>query len=339
MLRRRLSPLVVPLLCTLLLSGCIREGVSTKAQDIHDLYVRIVLLAAPVFVGVEAFLLYCIVRYRRRRGDNAPAPQDAGSGKMLGVFFAIPVVIIAMLFPFGEQTLGFVQKQDKHPDVTINVDGFQWEWTFNYVNEGLIVTGKTLTRSPVMGVPIDETIHIHLQSRDVLHEFYVPALNFMRNAIPGHPNDFDFTPTKLGTYPAQCAEFCGLWHSKMTFSVQVMTRPDYIAWIAREQAAQLNVSCPPGPASFTLVAKNTSWNTDCIGMPAGTPLTFTVNNQDSIDHSLGVFDSIKGGAQYLESGHLGPGVHTVTLRPMRPGRYFFECTIHGPSMSGTLIIR
>jgi len=338
-MRRRVGALVAPLLCALTLSGCIRQGVSTQAQDIHDLYVRIVLLATPVFVGVEAFLLWCIVRYRKRKGDNAPAPQDAGSPKMLGVFFAIPVVIIAMLFPFGEQTLSLVQKQDKHPSVTINVDAFQWEWTFNYVNEGLIESGKTLVRPAVMGVPIDETVHIHLQSRDVMHEFYVPSLNFMRNALPGHPNDFDFTPTKLGTYQAQCAEFCGLWHSKMTFSVLVMTRIDYVAWIGREQAAALNVTCPPGPPATTLVAQNTSWNTDCLGMPANAPLTFTVNNKDSIDHSLGVFDSIKRKVKYLDTGHIPSGTQSFTLQGLRPGRYYFECIIHGPAMAGTLIVR
>ena len=334
---RRFGALLAPLLCTLLLSGCVREGVSTQAQDIHDLYMRIVLLATPVFVGVEAFLLWCIFRYRKR--DDAPAPQDAGSGKMLGVFFAIPVVIIAMLFPFGEQTLSLVQHRDKNPSVTINVDGFQWQWTFSYVNEGLIESGKTLVRSPVLAVPINETIHIHLQSRDVMHEFYVPDLLFMRNAIPGHPNDFDFTPVKLGTYPAQCAEFCGMWHSKMTFSFQVMTRIDYVAWINKEQQAALNVTCPPGPASTQLVAKNTSWNTDCLGMPANAPLAFTINNQDTIDHSLAVFDSIKGKVKYFESGHIAPGTASEQVQPLRPGRYFFECSIHGPAMSGTLIIR
>jgi heme/copper-type cytochrome/quinol oxidase subunit 2 len=69
-----------------LLAGCAQQGVSTQGQDIHDLYVRIALLAAPVFIGVEAFLLWCVVRYRKR--DDQPAPQGAGSGKILWVFLA-----------------------------------------------------------------------------------------------------------------------------------------------------------------------------------------------------------------------------------------------------------
>src|ERR671931_299073 len=166
----------------LLLAGCAQQGVSTQGQDIHDLYVRIAILALPVFVGVEAFLLWCVVRYRRR--DDQPAPQDAGSGRVLAVFFAIPTVIIAALFPFGEQTLSYVQQRDKNPGVIIDVDAFQWEWTFTYTNEGLVESGTTLVKPAVMEVPVGQTIHIHLKSRDVVHEFNVPALLFMRNAIP-----------------------------------------------------------------------------------------------------------------------------------------------------------
>jgi cytochrome c oxidase subunit II len=333
---------VVPtafLTAAVLLAGCAQQGVSTQGQDIHDLYVRIALLAAPVFVGVEAFLLWCVVRYRRR--DDRPAPQDAGSGRTLAVFFAIPTVIVAALFPFGEQTLGYVQQRDKNPGVIINVDAFQWEWTFTYTNEGLVESGKTLVKPAVMEVPVGQTIHIHLKSRDVVHEFYVPALLFMRNAIPGYPNDFDFTPTKLGTFPGQCAEFCGLWHSKMTFVLKVVSPPDYAAWIQSEKAAALNVSCPTGPPAVQLVAQNTSWNTACVAVPPDRPWSVTVTNKDAgIEHTFGVFDSSTEGVRYFLSPPVpGPTVATFQLPPLRPGRYYFECTIHGPSMSGTLIVK
>jgi heme/copper-type cytochrome/quinol oxidase subunit 2 len=69
----------------LLLAGCAQQGVRTQGQDIHDLYVRIAILAVPVFVAVEAYLLWCVVRYRKR--DEQPAPQGAGSGRILAVIF------------------------------------------------------------------------------------------------------------------------------------------------------------------------------------------------------------------------------------------------------------
>ena len=101
------------------------------------------LLAAPVFIGVEALLLWCIFRYRKR--DDSPAPQTVGGPRSLGVFFAIPALIVAVLFPFGEATLMSIQEQET-PQVQIRVEGFQWEWTFLYLNEGIFVSGKTLVR-------------------------------------------------------------------------------------------------------------------------------------------------------------------------------------------------
>src|SRR6266545_1481608 len=161
---------------------------------------------APVFLGVEAALIWCVFRYRKR--DDQPAPQSVGGGRSLGVFFAIPAVIIAVLFPFGEATLLNVERRET-PQVQIKVEGFQWEWTFLYLNEGIFVAGKTLVRPAVMVLPVDEPVQIQLVSRDVIHSFFVPDLLFKRDAIPGRTTTFTFTPTQLGTFHAQCAEFCG----------------------------------------------------------------------------------------------------------------------------------
>ena len=130
----------------------------------------------------------------------------------------------------------------------IKVEGFQWEWTFLYLSEGIFVAGKTASadkpQTPaVMVLPVDETVQIKLTSRDVIHSFFVPDLLFKRDAIPGRTTTFEFTPTKLGTFHAQCAEFCGLWHSKMTFAVQVVSSVDYQAWILQQRKAAKGVTC------------------------------------------------------------------------------------------------
>ena len=84
----------------LLLGGCAKEGISPQGQDVHQLYIVIMLLAAPVFLLVEGLLIWNVVRYRKR--DDASPPQTTGGNRSLGVFFAIPAVIVATLFPFGE---------------------------------------------------------------------------------------------------------------------------------------------------------------------------------------------------------------------------------------------
>jgi cytochrome c oxidase subunit 2 len=100
-----------------------------------------------------------------------------------------------------------------------------------------------------MVVPVGEPIHIVLTSADVDHAFYVPQFLFKRDAIPGHPNEFDVTITDPGTYNGQCAEFCGIYHDRMLLSVQAVSRPEYDAWLAAQAAAAPSVGPGASPPS------------------------------------------------------------------------------------------
>ena len=319
-------------------SGCAQQGISIKSHDVHILYLVIMALAAPVVIGVYAALAWCIVRYRKR--DDQPAPQTTGRGRSLAVFFAIPVVIIAILFPFGEATLLAVE-QSEIPQVQIRVEGFQWEWTFLYLNEGIFVSGKTLVRPAVMVLPVDEPVQITLTSRDVIHSFFVPALLFKRDAIPGRTSSFQFTPSKLGTYQSQCAEFCGLYHSKMTFEVRVVSSADYQAWIAQQRQALNSITCSANGSDLSLVAHNISWNAFCLAVPAGTPFTLHITNQDNgIEHNFSIYDSFFEKKQYFTSPRItGVASETLTGPPLPPGHYYFQCDVHGPAMSGAFIVQ
>jgi cytochrome c oxidase subunit 2 len=323
-----------------LLAGCAKQGATVQGQQIHDLYVLIIILALPVFAGVEGALLWCVLRYRRRRGDGRPAAQGAGGPRTLGVFFAIPTVLVACLFLFGERTLADVQRPEPNPAVELRVDSFQWQWTFYYLNEGFYVTGRTLTREPVVELPVGAPVHVRLESRDVVHEFFVPDFLFMRNALPGRPNEFSFTPTRIGTFRGQCAEFCGLHHDQMRFVLKVVSQADYVAWVDQARKAAQNVDCnPSGP--LKLVSKDNSWNTGCLAVAAGSPFSVSVSNLDpSIEHNFAVYPKA-GAKQPLFQGPRFAGVaeRTFELRPLPKGRYYFQCDVHGPAMSGALVVK
>jgi cytochrome c oxidase subunit 2 len=323
-----------------LLAGCAKQGATVQGQQIHDLYVLIIILALPVFAGVEGALLWCVLRYRRRRGDARPAAQGAGGPRTLGVFFAIPTVLVACLFLFGERTLADVQRPEPNPAVELRVDSFQWQWTFYYLNEGFYVTGRTLTREPVVELPVGAPVHVRLESRDVVHEFFVPDFLFMRNALPGRPNEFSFTPTRIGTFRGQCAEFCGLHHDQMRFVLKVVSQADYVAWVDQARKAAQNVDCnPSGP--LKLVSKDNSWNTGCLAVAAGSPFSVSVSNLDpSIEHNFAVYPKA-GAKQPLFQGPRFAGVaeRTFELRPLPKGRYYFQCDVHGPAMSGALVVK
>ena len=215
----------------------------------HTLYVIISIMAAPVFVAVEGLLLWSVWQFRKRAQDPALGPQTQGSRRALVTFFAVPTVIVATLFAVGEGVLASVQREDPSPLVTIRAEGFQWEWTFYYLNEGFFVSGKTLVRPALMEIPVDEAIKIELHSRDVIHSFFIPAFLFKRDVIPGRTNTFTFTASKLGTFPGQCTEFCGLWHSRMTFYLKVVNPSDYATWVKHQVVKAFGGTCKPTATS------------------------------------------------------------------------------------------
>jgi cytochrome c oxidase subunit II len=322
----------------LLATGCAQPGATEQGQKVHSLFVTITLLAAPVFVVVEALLLLFVFRYRKR--DDEPAPQRTGSTRTLAIFFLIPTVIVSVLYGFGESTLSAVQKEDPHPQVVIRVEGFQWEWTFFYLNEGFFSTGKTLIKPAVMEVPVDTPVHIELESKDVIHSFFVSAFLFKKDVVPGRHNEFTFTATELGTYQGQCAEFCGLHHAQMTFTLSVVPYPDYLAWVKQQREANLNVTCPVNGNAVTVTAKNISWNTNCIAVNAKAPIALTVVNEDAgIDHNFAIYDGPDRKTELFQGGKFaGVATQNSQVPALPPGTYYFQCDVHGPAMSGTFIV-
>ena len=344
-MRSRLRLFAALAACTVLLAGCAQQGATLQGQDIHSLYGVIMTLALIVFVLVEGLLVTAIVRFRKR--DESQPPQVYGSSRMLAGFFGFGIVIVAVLFPFGERTLRAVMANPS-PIVNLRIEAFQWEWTAYYLNEGVLTTGKTLKTPMLIELPVDEPAHITLISRDVMHGFFIPAFLFMRNAIPGHPNSFTFTPTKLGTYPAQCSQFCGLWHSRMTFIVKVVTQPDYTSWVTNRTLKAIGGTCAPDGSSIHLTAKNTTWNTNCLAVHAGSPFKVTIANQDEgVDHNFAIYpslaDGISGKHEYFETGRF-PGVSTRSfdvsaLKGLKPGHYYFQCNVHGVAMAGAFVVK
>jgi cytochrome c oxidase subunit 2 len=118
----------------------------------------------------------------------------------------------------------------------IEVRGFQWQWQFHYRDEDVTVTG-TPDKLPQMVLPVNQTARLILTSDDVIHSFYVPDFNEKRDLIPGVRNRIDLDPIEIGTYVGRCAEFCGLDHARMDFTVKVVSQADYREWVADRQGA------------------------------------------------------------------------------------------------------
>ncbi|HEV7810693.1 MAG TPA: cytochrome c oxidase subunit II, partial [Candidatus Limnocylindrales bacterium] len=212
---------------------------------------------AAIIVGglVWTLITIALLRYRRRPGDEATVPPQIGHITWLEVLWtAVPIVTILILFGLTLSTLGKVDAQAA-TRVTVDVTGFRWQWRFDYEGTPVSIVGGPET-SPEMVVPVGEPIHIVLNAADVDHSFYVPAFLFKRDAIPGKPNAFDLTITEPGVYSGQCAEFCGVFHARMTLTVRAVSRPEFDAWLVQQQsgvpsaaASPSNSPAPPAPAS------------------------------------------------------------------------------------------
>jgi len=335
----RLAPAVLLLL---LATGCVQAGISDKADAVHRLFYVILWLALPVFAFVEGMLVLSIIRFRRRRGDDAAPPQTQGrDSRVLAAFFAGPLVVIVALLAYGENVAAGVDRNDPHPAERLVVTGFQWEWSASYVKEGVTVTGKTLKKRMVMEVPVGESTQIKLVSNDVIHEFYVPHLLFMKNVVPGHPNVITIRPTKVGLYRGQCAQYCGLWHAQMKFALRVVPRAQFQQWVRRQRAALTkHVTCRPTGSTVVLTARQISWDKTCIAAVANKPFQLTIRNEDAgIAHDFAVYRAPLQDRLYRAPKTSGPSTKTYTVPAMKPGTYYFQCDVHGPAMAGTLVIK
>jgi cytochrome c oxidase subunit II len=207
------------------------DPASTQAEDVVDLWRLFVVASIVVYAIVGGLILWAVVRYRRSRaGDPATFREHV---PLEIVYTAVPVLIVVGLFLATFGTERFVDSVSKDPDLVVEVTAFDWSWRFAYPDAGVVITGVPGER-PTLVLPQGRTVQISLRSTDVIHSFYVPVLLFKRDAVPGRTTEFEFVPTRLGTFFGQCGEYCGLDHSRMLFAIRVVPASEFDSWLAQQ---------------------------------------------------------------------------------------------------------
>jgi len=220
-------------------------GVTHQADRMRTLWTWSSVAALIVGIIVWGLIFWCCGRYRKK--DDV-LPKQMKYHLPIEIAYTIaPFVIIAGLFYYTAVTENYVDKLSAHPDVTVQVDAFKWNWQFEYKDQSYpktdanplgaaLSTVGSSTEIPVLVIPIDKTVRIVEVSNDVIHSFWVPDFLFKRDVIPygqnadgtpKHPNQFEFTATQIGHYVGRCAELCGTYHSQMNFEVRVVTAEKY----------------------------------------------------------------------------------------------------------------
>jgi cytochrome c oxidase subunit 2 len=187
---------------------------------------------------VWGLMLWAII-FHRKRGNRLP-PQTRYNMPIEILYTAVPFILIAILFYYTAKDENYIDNVSAHPAVKVDVLGFQWSWQFKYPQYGVTEIGNPYGQGPLpmLEIPTGETVEFNLSSADVVHAFWIPEFLFKRDVLPDRPNHFQVTLTKTGTFTGHCSELCGLYHSKMLFTVKVVTPQQFQAYMAAQQAAQ-----------------------------------------------------------------------------------------------------
>jgi cytochrome c oxidase subunit 2 len=154
------------------------------------------------------------------------------------------LLIIGFFFFTARDQTVIEQRFDK-PDEVIQVYGKQWAWDFNYVKENVYTAGVQVQPDlspgaeqgaiqqsliPTLYLPVGKTVEIQLNSRDVIHSFWVVDFLYKKDVIPGRTNYMSIIPEREGTFRGKCAELCGEYHSMMLFNVKVVSQAEFDAY-------------------------------------------------------------------------------------------------------------
>ncbi len=235
------------------------EGVTEFSRDVYQLHMIVLWICVAIGVVVFGAMIYSIAKHRKSKG-NKPA-QFSHSTKAEVIWTIIPIIIlIVMAFP---ATRVLIKMEDpKDMDMTIKITGYQWKWRYDYLDEGFgflstLDRKSNLARQPDSGidpetvpnylldvdnplvVPVNTKIRFLLTADDVIHSWWVPALGWKRDAIPGFINQAWTEILKPGVYRGQCAELCGKDHGFMPVVVKAVSKEEYRQWVAQMKGEQV----------------------------------------------------------------------------------------------------
>lgn len=210
------------------------RGATRQGRDIFRLWQGSMWAAVAVGVFVWALILFAVVRFRRRPGDDELPKQTHANIPLEILYTATPLVIVAVLFLVNIRTQDRVDHVSSDPALTIEVTGFQWQWRFRYREANVEVVG-TNEQDPVMMLPAGTTVRLVLQATDVIHSFYVPEFLYKRDTVPGLTNEVELEVLEEGRYDGRCAEYCGLLHDRMDFVVEAVPQAEFDRWIAEQR--------------------------------------------------------------------------------------------------------
>jgi cytochrome c oxidase subunit 2 len=205
------------------------ENVSTFGPKIDQMFYLIYYITGVTFVIVTVTMLLFLVLYRHR--DGRRATYTHGNTALETIWTIVPALILVMLGLMSKGRWDEIKRIVPASDVQVRVTAKQFNWEILYPGpDGQFETADDVTIDNDLHVPVNKVVRVMLQSKDVIHSFFVPQLRLKQDALPGREIVVWFEATTPGEYEMPCAELCGFGHSGMKGSLIVHDRAGYDAW-------------------------------------------------------------------------------------------------------------
>ena len=228
------------------------KGVTPFSQDIYDLHMIVLFIVTIIGVGVFGAMFYAMYAFRKSKGAQAEAWHE--NHVVEAIWTVIPLfILVGIAVPATE---ALIKMEDvSGSEMTVKVTGYQWMWQYDYVDSGVSMYSKIAESSnfarqrgsgvdpssvenylldvdQVVVLPVDTKIRFLTTAADVIHAWWVPALGWKRDAIPGFINESWAKIEKTGIYRGQCAELCGKDHGFMPIVIKVVEKDEFNRWVA-----------------------------------------------------------------------------------------------------------
>lgn len=247
-----LTALILPALAFALPeTGTVHPGgfpapASNIAAEVTHTYNIIFWITAVIAVLVYGVMLVAIWKFRRSRNPN---PAKFAHGTLIEIVWTVIPALICLYIGWESFRILHLIHNTPKDGITVEVVGYQFGWDFYYPDLGIAVPEATAPHPTLslpgqsrlvkeLVLPMDTNVRLQVTAMDVIHSFFAPAMGVKMDAIPGRINYKWFRPTVAGEYIGQCAELCGLAHGEMFFTVKVLPRVEWQAWVNEQRKAK-----------------------------------------------------------------------------------------------------
>ena len=236
-------------------------GVTPNSHAVYGLHMTVLWICVAIGVVVFGAMFYSIINHRKSKGAVAAKFHESTTVEILWTIIPF-LILIAVAIPATKTLISMEDTSDS--DLTIKVTGYQWKWKYDYLDTGISFFSVLATPrdqitdqqpkgdhyllevdNPVV-VPINKKIRFLTTAEDVIHAWWVPALGFKKDAIPGFINESWALIEQPGVYRGQCAELCGKDHGFMPIVVVAKNEADYNSWLAEQKSATAAATASAG---------------------------------------------------------------------------------------------